>query len=271
MTAATSTKPASTTSGSRRALLVGAIGGIGAVAAGAVARVSPVRAEGEAIVVGGEYTTATSQTKLLNQANGSTVFWAASTAGGIGVYGTSDSSYAVYGTSTSSVGVFGSSETDSGVYGASFAGSPEPAIRGWHGGNGTAVLGGSGSVPTAKPKTGVYGHANQDSGSKGVWGFSGRGAGVYGQASSAGYALRANGRIKVDKVSGVATINKGNVSVTLNPGVKVTASSFVLLTPRANIGSRGLWYSTNPTAGTITVHLSSSRTSATKIGWLLLG
>ena len=44
MTASTDTKPATTKSSSRRALLAGALGGIGAVAAGAMAKVSPVRA-----------------------------------------------------------------------------------------------------------------------------------------------------------------------------------------------------------------------------------
>ena len=72
-------------------------------------------------------------------------------------------------------------------------------------------------------------------------------------------------------MSGVATIAAGNVSVAVSPGVNVTASSFVLLTPQANIGSRGLWYTTNPSAETITIHISSSRTSATKIAWLLTG
>ena len=280
MTASTDTKPASTKSSSRRALLAGALGGIGAVAAGAMAKVSPVHAEGEAIVVGGEYTDATSRTFLENSFNNDPVIETKSAGSGVGLLGASVGSYGVRGESGSGSGVLGTSSSGYGVYGYSSTntainayngGSGEPAIRGYSPADGTAVMGTSGTIADAKPKTGVYGYANQDSASKGVWGFSGRGAGLYGQANKNGYAVRANGRIKADKVSGVKTVSAGLTSVTLNPGVKVTSSSFVLLTPRANIGSRGLWYTTNPSAGTITIHMSSSRSSNTKIGWLLLG
>ena len=280
MTASTDTKPTATKSASRRALLAGALGGIGAVAAGAMAKVSPVRAEGEAIVVGGEYTTATSRTFLQNSANSNVVLEARSSSNGVGVIGSSSSNAGVFGSSASHIGVHGASGSNRGVYGSSSSGtgveggsyaSDQAAVRGSAEAGGTGLLGSSGPIVAAKPKTGVYGYANQDSSSKGVWGFSGRGAGLYGQANKAGYALRTNGRVRADKVSGVKTINAGVTSVTLNPGVKVTSSSFVLLTPRANIGSRGLWYTTNPTAGTITIHMSSSRSSNTKIGWLLLG
>ena len=260
MTASSDSKPASTRSNSRRALLAGAIGGIGAVAAGAIAKVSPVRANGEAMVVGGEYLNATTRTYLENGANNSTVFQAKSTSSGTAIYGYSSSYVGVYGYSNSSTGVFGGNNA-----------SDQAAVVGWAGGHSTGLLGSSGGTPAAKPKTGVYGYANQDSSAKGVWGSSGTGVGLYGQANKAGYALRTNGRVRADKVSGVKTISAGLTSVTLNPGVKVTSSSFVLLTPRANIGSRGLWYTTNPTAGTITIHMSSARSSNTKIGWLLLG
>ena len=67
MTASTDTKPAATKSSSRRALLAGALGGIGAVAAGAMAKVSPVQAaNGDAVTVGGTFT-ATSTTSITNR------------------------------------------------------------------------------------------------------------------------------------------------------------------------------------------------------------
>jgi len=258
MTASAEQKPTSTNS--RRALLAGALGGIGAVAAGAVAKVSPVRAEGENIQVGGEYLTATSRTYLHNSANGARVFQASSTAGGWGIFGTSDINVAIYGSSGSHMGIYGTSGGDS-----------EAAVRGNSSGDSTGVLGSSGAFPTAKPKTGVYGYANQDAGSKGVWGFSGRGAGVLGQANRNGFAIRAKGRIKADKVSGVATIPAGSSGVTVSPGVNVTAASFVLLTPKANIGSRGLWFTTNASADTFRIRMSSTRSANTKVAWLLLG
>ena len=125
--------------------------------------------------------------------------------------------------------------------------------------------------PAAKPKTGVYGYANQDKDSRGVWGFSGSGVGVFGQANRAGQAFLGRGRVKFEKVSGVATIAAGSTSVTLSPNVNVTHGSFVLLTPKANLGGRDLWFTTNPSADSITIHISSTRPSNTKIAWLLLG
>ena len=54
---------------SRRALLAGALGGIGALAATVIGRASPARAEGETVVVGGEYLLATSRTIIANYTN----------------------------------------------------------------------------------------------------------------------------------------------------------------------------------------------------------
>jgi len=274
MTVSSDSKPASLNSSSRRALLAGALGGIGAVAAGAVAKVNPVRAtDGDVMTVGGGFS-ASSLTVLTNNTNSSNVFMAESKANGTGIEGRS----------YSSGGVVGRSELGNGVFAYNFGANQAAAVAG-NLVHGTGIIGISSDFstpyPAAQPKTGVYGYADQDWQSRGVWGYSGQGqgvrgatgsgVGVYGKANKNGYALRAYGRIKADKVSGVTTINAGLTSVTVNPGVKVTADSFVLLTPRANIGSRGLWYTTSPSAGTITIHLSSSRSSATKIGWLLLG
>jgi hypothetical protein len=69
----------------------------------------------------------------------------------------------------------------------------------------------------------------------------------------------------------MATIPVGKTSVTVHPEVKVVPAAFVLLTPTTNLGTRALWYTSKPAADTITIHISSARTSATKIAWLLLG
>ncbi|HEX6128817.1 MAG TPA: hypothetical protein VF071_07350 [Candidatus Limnocylindria bacterium] len=295
---------------SRRALLAGALGGLGAWAASAVGRASPVRAENEYIQVGGEYTTATSQTRIRNETNTEDVFRAESSTSGTALGGTSNSGIAVFGWSTSYYGVFGHSASHvavhgqtntgvgvngfsgygKGVYGSSSAGlgvggfttaTNQPAVMAEAHGNSTGVLGYSGTKPTpaAKAKTGVYGHATQDIGSRGVWGRSNAGQGVRGQATSGvglfgtatnGFALRTAGRTKLS-TSGVATIAAGSTSKTVTPGVDVTSGSFVLLTPKANIGSRALWFTTNASANTFTIRLSSSRSSGTKVAWLLLG
>jgi hypothetical protein len=56
----------------------------------------------------------------------------------------------------------------------------------------------------------------------------------------------------------------------ITPGVNVTSSSFVLLTPMSNIGARSLYATIDAANDRITAHLSSTRTAGTKVGWLLL-
>lgn len=215
---------------------------------------------------------------------------------GWGIYGRSDSSHGVHG--AGAVGVYGESGSGfggagRGVYGLSAAGvgvggvsrgADQAGTFGHSQADATGVLAysaGSGSaLPVAKAKTGLYALASQDSASHGVWGESAAGQGVRGQATtgvgvfataSSGYALRTSGRLRVDKVSGVATIAAGRTSITVSPGVDITSTSFVLLTPRANIGSRGLWFTVDATNNRITIRLSSSRSSSTPVAWLLLG
>jgi hypothetical protein len=142
-------------------------------------------------------------------------------------------------------------------------------------------MGSQDAALTGRPKTGVYGQAVQDASSRGVWGASSSGQGVRGEATNgigvsgnaadpAGYAFRGSGRVRFDKVSGVATIPAGATSVTVTPGVDVTADSLVLLTAKANIGSRSVYYSTDATNNRITIRLSSSRPSSTPVAWLLM-
>jgi hypothetical protein len=284
---------------SRRSLLAGALGGLGAWAASAVGRASPVHATNGDPLIAGATTTATATTSLHNTADFVTAFRVQSpsraieglSTSGYGVSGESSSSRGLNGVSTSGSGVvavstsgFGldaSSSTSFGVrarstdYSAIYAfndAGDQAAISAHARGNSTGVIGASGSLPSAaRAKTGVFGYANQDSGSKGVWGFSRRGVGIFGEAHENGIAIRAKGRIKADKVSGLATIPAGSTSVTVSPGVNVTSGSFVLLTPKANIGSRGLWFTTNANADSFAIRMSSSRSSNTKVAWLLLG
>lgn len=54
---------------SRRSMLAAAAGAVGAVVLQAIGRPSPVRAEGETVVVGGEFNTATSVTKITSTAD----------------------------------------------------------------------------------------------------------------------------------------------------------------------------------------------------------
>jgi hypothetical protein len=294
---------------SRRAVLAAAAGAAAAFVARGVLEPESVNAadDGTAIVIGGTYADAVGQTTVANDNNANRVIWIASNADGAGahgdgvaitgfsaknigvegwsgtgegVYGHSTSNYGVHGQSGSGYGVLGQATTgravagfsdgNYGVMGLSSSaighagvfgqGNGGPGVEG-HSGATTGVMGYAGGlVPSRKTKTGVHGFCGSDNASVGVWG-----------EAVTGYAFRGSGRVRFDKVTGVASIAKGATSKTINPGVDVTSRSFVLLTPKANIGGRSLWFTTNATSNTFTIRMSAARSSATKVGWLLLG
>ena len=204
------------------------------------------------------------------------VFATSTTAGWMGIWGRHfGAGYGVAGDSVSLIGVSGTSDATN-----------HPATVGKSQGNSTGVQGFSGGVsstlPAAKAKTGVYGEATQDSSSRGVFGVSTTGHGVRGEATTggavvgvanniAGYAFLGSGRVRFNKVSGVATIAAGATSVTVTPGTDVTADSFLLLTAKTNIGTRSLYFTTDTTNNRFTIKLSSSASVTTSIAWLLLG
>ena len=194
-------------SSSRRALLAGALGGIGALAATVIGRPSLTRAHDVDDVLLGGTNISGGLTTITNNLNSSHVFSGGSQSGGTGVRGLSVSGNGIAGDSTSGIGVAGSSQTSIGVkgfssshigvHGFSFA-SGQPATVGWAEANSTGVQGysdnGTGSLPAAKPKTGVYGYAAQDNASQGVWGHSPAGNGVVGSTTT-GYAGYFSGKV----------------------------------------------------------------------------
>ena len=215
---------------SRRALLAGAIGAAAAMIATALGRPDLVRAaDGETVVVGGEYT-ASSQTGFDTGSSGAPALLGNSNAH-IGVIGTSTSSFGVAGSSASLSGVHGQSTSGSGVDGASTSGSgvsgnsgsgygvaassgsgcgvgatsnsdsavwaynnstTRPAVHAIATGGNTGVRASSGGECPGNPlaHTGVHGFAAQDSGAMGVYGQSTAGRGVQGVATS-GIGVRA--------------------------------------------------------------------------------
>jgi hypothetical protein len=130
-----------TKSPSRRALLAGALGGIGAWALSAIGRASPVRGAGDdssPILVGSTFLDVRTGTYLSDSATSAPVFSAVSSSAGgqgggigltgssgswIGVLGTSDSGPGVRGTSSSNVAVNGISSSSLGVWGSSTSGT----------------------------------------------------------------------------------------------------------------------------------------------------
>jgi hypothetical protein len=150
--------------------------------------------------------------------------------------------------------------------------------------DGTGVHGHVGDGVPAAPvqKAGVYGRCDLDAASYGVFGYSaagtgsrgstGSGTGVLGVATTAaGFGLRSIGRLSFQKASGVATIAAGTSSVTVTPGTDVVASTFVIVTPQGNPGGRQAWATTDATANTITIYVSSAVAANLKVAWLALG
>ena len=194
-----------TRSPTRRAVLAGTLAGIGAWAVGALGRANPVKADGETVVIGGNYPNAESLTGILNQTNSEDVFSVASTHQGT----------ALKALSNSGIGANLISNFNAGVWAIG-----KPAI-------------------VAQP-------------------------------SGEDYAIRAMGRVEFQKISGVAVIAAGRTQITIRPGVNMNIGSFLLLTPRSNLGGRDLWFTTDPMNERFTIHLSSARTTATRVSWLLL-
>jgi hypothetical protein len=170
---------------SRRALLTAGLAAVAGTVAAAMGRPTPVgAADGEAVIVGGEYTggsmtaiTTTDSEALRGVSNTN-----------IGVHGHNNYySYGVQGSSYASIGVFGFSSFRYGVLGTSDS-VDEPASVGQSWAGNTGLLGFSGSrddvLPTSVAKTGVYGVADQDSGAVGVRGASTVGRAVYGVSRS---------------------------------------------------------------------------------------
>jgi len=239
---------------SRRALLAGALGGLGAVAASAIGRVTSVRAaNGDPVTVGNNFT-GTSDTKITTT---SQVAWdgVSSATNADAVRGSATAAtggaWGVRGVSNSSQG--------SGVVGQAFAVTGNPTgVRG-----DTSSPDGNGVVGTGFATSGA---------SIGVKGqsLSPGGIGVLGVNQAGGFGLRSIGRTKFS-TSGVATITAGSTSKTVIPGVNIVNGTFVLLTAKSNIGTRSLWFTTNPTTNRFAIHMSSAKGSSTKVAWLLLG
>jgi hypothetical protein len=225
----------------------------------------------------------------------------------LGVRGSTNSGTGVVGDSVSGPGVYGSSRSGPAVQGLSDA-PKNPAVLGEALGNSTGVLGHSSSGVMAPPnppaKTGVYGLATQDATAVGVKGKSTAGRGVQGEAASgigvraaattgtgayvtttsgtavyaqtgglkSGLALRTVGRVRFDNSVGIATVAAGTSSVTVTPGIDLTATSAVVATLQGSAGGTLVErVSVNATTDQFTIYLTKNTTAAVKVAWHVFG
>jgi hypothetical protein len=150
-------------------------------------------------------------------------------------------------------------------------------------------------APPSPAKTGVYGRATQDANARGVHGYSTSGRGVYGeattgcgvrgyattgaadyfatQAATTGYAIRAVGRVKLDKCAGVATIAATNSSVVVTPGIDLVSTSAVVASLMGSAGGTTTVHRSvvNVTANTFTIYLTKAATQNVKVAWHVFG
>jgi hypothetical protein len=223
----------------------------------------------------------------------------------VGVYGESTNHPGVVGTSTNSIGVSGTSPNGTGVAGSSGIGvgvnghsnaTNRAGTVGQSDGDSTGVLGISGTpVPDAPAKTGVYGEATQDTAARGVWGKSTTGRGVYGEASSghgvrgyartgaavygstiglkSGLALHTVGRVRLDNSVGLATILSGHNSVTVTPGIDLTATSAVVATLQGSAGATTTVHRVvvDASGDTFTIYLTANATTNVTVAWHIFG
>jgi hypothetical protein len=279
---------------SRRALLAGSIGALAAFVGQAIGRPRPARAEGEPIVAGGEYTDATSVTRIrrlrLQQLEHRRLrlqqledrrLPANSSLGHRRLLASAARGPASTASSGSGFGVWGSSSA-----------SDQPEVVALSYGGNTCLLGVSGTVLPATPaKTGLYGYAVQDSGGRGLWGRANAGLGVYGQATSgrgirgtagsgkggsfeasSGIALHAKGRVQLEQSSGTATLAAGTRSKTVTPGFDLTSASKVLVTLMGNPGGSTVVQrvAVDTIANSFRVYLTAKAANKTKFAWLVL-
>jgi hypothetical protein len=181
---------------SRRAILAASLGGLAGTVLARLGGPESARATNGGAIILGNSPSGTLDGIGTNEASSSTAIY---TTGGNGFKATSPSGIGVWGSSTSNFGVFGASSSSPGVAGQSFA-TDRAAVTGDALAESTGVEGYSGphAFPAAKAQTGVFGIADKDSASRGVYGESPAGHGIHGRTTS-GWAGYFDGRVLTTK------------------------------------------------------------------------
>ncbi len=246
---------------SQRALLAAAAGGAAAFAVTATIPLTAAAADGEAVLVGGEYTGGTETSLVITSADPNdpqAAFRAHNTAAdAAGVIGASGDE-TLASEDTPFTGVYGWSEADpadslgSGVWGD----SPDTGVVGT-GSVGVLGIGGVGLWGDGSGGPGVIG----DSDDPVISGVLARGS------SATGLALSVIGKAKFSR-SGRTTIGSGRSSITIALN-GTTSGSKVFAVLHSNRSGRYV-RAVVPTTNSFTVYLNAAVTSASYVAWFVL-
>lgn len=162
------------------------------------------------------------------------------------------------GTSNTSPGQTTLSSLDAEISFGDIGSGSGSAIAGWIDGNGSTSIG-------------VHGGAG-GGGGIGVHGYIDGGGGIAMVAdasrAASGDALHVIGAARFS-TAGLATIPKGQASVTVSPGVPITTNTKVLATLQSG-GGIFQRVGRSPTSGTITLHLTAAATAPVTVAYLVL-
>jgi hypothetical protein len=282
----------------RRQLMAGGAGALGAVAVASLARAAPAAASNGQPIIMGQGNQSTSNT-FINDNSGDTTFSALASSSGTALEGDAVDGTGVAGSSSAGIGVSGVSASSaanaSAVYGEITNTSPgafSAAVRGKNdgtGGTGIGVYGSQAGAGWGVYGTSVSGIGVNATGGSGI-GVAGSGAtgvfaegttGVHGVSSSSagmgilaentagGQALKVNGVAAFSR-SGVATALTGHSSVSVS--LPLSSASFALATIQGNVTGLNVQGVTIVTGspGSFTIHLNKTVAAKTKVAWLVV-
>jgi hypothetical protein len=272
----------------RRQLMAGGAGALGAVAVASVARATPAAAANGDAVIMGQLNQSTSNTAI-NDSGGDTTFSVLATSSGTALEASAVDGIGVSASSSSAAdhasAVFGEiTRTSPGAFSAAVRGQNDGKGGDGIGVYGSQAGGGWGVYGTSASGIGVTGDGGsgigvEGSGGTGVYGIgitgvhgttvSAGGTGVLAENLSGGRALKVNGEAAFSR-SGVATVLAGRSTV--SQSLRLGSSSFVLATIQASVP--GLYVQgvtiVPGSPGSFAIHLSKAVKAKTKVAWLVV-
>ena len=274
----------------RRALLGGLVGGLGAWVAAALSKAPPVRAGVDGDVVLGTTNTAASPTTISNATSSAMVFEAISSysGGGRALNVLSNGGNTI---TAENIGI-----SNGMVLVAYNSAADKPVIKARSNNEGAGVFGmssndGAHADPAFPINTGIYGYAVTDAASRGVFGQSTTGRGVTGQATTgygvraavttgtavyastsgpkSGTAVRATGKVQLDNSAGIATVLAGTNNVVVTPNLNLTATTAIVATLLGSAGGTTSvrYIAVDTAADTFRIFLTANASANVKVAW----